>query len=332
MASNKNDHHNDKPSSASAHLPDRPAKAILAGAISGGIEACATFPLEYIKTIMQVEPQKYLHIRQTAALTYQQYGGFGFYRGMSSVLLFAVPRTAVRFVSFESSKAYLQRPDGSISTQAELFCGLFAGVVEAITVTTKMETIKVKLIKDQLSSQPRFRHIFHGVGCIVREEGLSGIYKALVPTVLKIGINQALRFSIFNELKRKILNNDATVKIKEGESDTGEREEEMRKTPKRLGVVPSLLVGGFAGSVSVFVTAPLDVVKTKMQGLPGRGVRTLVGSQTTSMQLAKAIWKEEGFLGFYRGVSPRLIRVCLEVALIMTIYEQVAKALDTVLP
>lgn len=53
-------------------------------------------------------------------------------------------------------------------------CLLFwpgAGVSEAILAVTPMETIKVKFINDQTSARPQFKGFFHGVRCIVREQG-----------------------------------------------------------------------------------------------------------------------------------------------------------------
>ena len=40
-----------------------------------------------------------------------------------------------------------------------------------------METVKVKFINDQQSAKPKFKGFFHGVGSIVKEEGLRGTYQ-----------------------------------------------------------------------------------------------------------------------------------------------------------
>jgi hypothetical protein len=38
----------------------------------------------------------------------------------------------------------------------------------------------------------------------------------------------------------------------------------------------------------------------------------------------------QGFRGFYKGATARLARVCLDVTVIMVLYEQLNKALDRV--
>jgi len=45
---------------------------------------------------------------------------------------------------------------------------------------------------------------------------------------------------------------------------------------------------------------------------------------------ARQIWQTEGFVGFYKGMTPRLGRVCADVAIVFTLYEQVVKLLDAV--
>lgn len=47
-----------------------------------------------------------------------------------------------------------------------------------------METVKVKFINDQRSANPKFRGFGHGVGCIVKQEGLAGLYKGVTATVI----------------------------------------------------------------------------------------------------------------------------------------------------
>lgn len=66
--------------------------------------------------------------------------------------------------------------NGNLSPGKRLLCGLGAGVTEAIFAVTPMETVKVKFINDQRSANPKFRGFFHGVSCILKEQG-EGILK-----------------------------------------------------------------------------------------------------------------------------------------------------------
>lgn len=76
-----------------------------------------------------------------------------------------------RFGAFEQLKKYNVDENGNLSPGKRLLCGLGAGVTEAIFAVTPMETVKVKFINDQRSANPKFRGFFHGVSCILREQG-----------------------------------------------------------------------------------------------------------------------------------------------------------------
>ncbi len=74
-----------------------------------------------------------------------------------------------------------------------------------------------------------------------------------------------------------------------------------------------LLAGGFAGFCSVMFNNPVDVIKTNLQGLDAAKYGGFAGAFTHILQ-------NEGPMGFYKGVGPRLARVILDVALTFTIY------------
>eukprot|EP01118_Nematostelium_gracile_P000063 TRINITY_DN10057_c0_g1_i2.p1 TRINITY_DN10057_c0_g1~~TRINITY_DN10057_c0_g1_i2.p1 ORF type:complete len:307 (-),score=84.69 TRINITY_DN10057_c0_g1_i2:22-942(-) len=281
--------------------PTTPLKAILAGGIAGGIEICITYPTEYTKTIMQLyEKESLKGPIQVVKDTVKTNGITGIYRGLTCLLYFSIPKSAVRFLGFETAKGFLQGEGGKMTTTANLTAGLVAGVIEAITVVTPMETIKVKLIHDQLSPNPRYRGFFHGVTSIAKEQGLAGCYKGLVPTILKQGSNQMIRFAVFYELKRQMLGEDPS---------------------KKFSVPQSMFAGAVAGGASVFGNTPIDVVKTRMQGLDAH-------KYSGSWDCCKQILKNEGIKGFYKGTTPRLGRVCLDVAITMTLYTQIMQLLD----
>lgn len=74
--------------------------------------------------------------------------------------------------------------------------------------------------------------------------GIKGVYQGVVPTILKQGSNQAIRFFVMESLKNW---------YREGD-------------PKKP--VPVYIVGAFgalAGACSVFGNTPIDVIKTRLQ-------------------------------------------------------------------
>ncbi|XP_077995801.1 tricarboxylate transport protein B, mitochondrial-like [Glandiceps talaboti] len=295
---------------AGATPPTHPLKGILAGGIAGGLEVCITFPTEYVKTQLQLDERsaKPLYRGPVDCIKYtaKNYGFFGFYRGLSVLIYGSVPKAAVRFGANEFLKnKWRQGHDGKISKVGSMMCGLGAGVSEAILAVTPMETIKVKFIHDQTSKNPKFKGFFHGTAMIVRKEGFHGIYQGVTPTIIKQGSNQAIRFLVMDTMR-------AYYRQKYDIPET-----------KALNPLVTGLMGGFAGACSVFGNTPIDVVKTRMQGLEAHKYKN-------TWDCIMKIAKHEGPKAFYKGTVPRLTRVCLDVALVFILYDQVLAAINYV--
>lgn len=54
------------------------------------------------------------------------------------------------------------------------------------------------------------------------------------------------------------------------------------------------------------------------------------GKYKNSFQCATVILKNEGVTAFYKGVGPRLTRVCCEVGITMSLYGEIVKLLNIV--
>merc|ERR1712113_1229755 len=76
------------------------------------------------------------------------------------------------------------------------------------------------------------------------------------------------------------------------------------------------LFGIVAGAASVYGNTPLDVIKTRMQGLEAHKYKN-------TFHCAYKIWNEEGLFAFYKGTVPRLGRVCLDVCISFVIYDTI---------
>lgn len=286
--------------------PKHPGKAVLAGGLSGAIEIIITFPTEFVKTQLQLDERsakpRYAGPMDVVRQTVRNKGFFGLYRGLPPLLYGSVPKSAVRFGAYEFFRKNLVDKDGKLSQGRTLLAGLGAGVTEAIFAVTPMETIKVKFIHDQNMAKPQYKGFFHGVGTIVRTEGIAGIYKGLVPTIMKQGSNQAMRFFVYN-------NTTSWLRTRSGRDENT--------------VIETMLCGGLAGAVSVYGNTPVDVVKTRMQGLDASKYKG-------TWDCITSIWKNEGVGAFYKGTVPRLSRVVLDTAIVFTLYEQIVGALDLV--
>lgn len=122
--------------------------------------------------------------------------------------------------------------------------------------------------------------------------------------MIKQGSNQAIRFYVMESMKDMYRGGDSKV------------------------VVPTPIVGAFgfvAGAASVYGNTPIDVVKTRMQGLEAHRYKGI-------FDCARQIWVQEGPRAFYKGTVPRLSRVCLDVAITFMIYDSFLRVFDRVWP
>ncbi|CAJ0584243.1 unnamed protein product, partial [Mesorhabditis spiculigera] len=277
-------------------LSENTVRGITIGGLTGAIEICITFPTEYVKTQLQLDERsaqpKYKGPIDCVKQTVRGHGFFGLYRGLSVLLYGSIPKSGARFGTFEYLKGRAADENGNLSPVKRLLCGLGA--------VTPMETIKVKLIHDQTLEKPKYRGFAHGVSTIVRTEGLKGIYQGLSATIMKQGSNQAIRFFVMETLKDWYRGGDNTKPI----------------AKPLVG-----LMGAVAGAASVYGNTPVDVVKTRMQGLDRHKYKN-------TLDCALQIWRKEGFFAFYKGTVPRLSRVCLDVAITFMIYDSIIEALN----
>jgi solute carrier family 25 citrate transporter 1 len=205
--------------------------------------------------------------------TVQTTGFLSLYRGMLPVLLGSVPKAGLRFGMFDYLDQLFLKADGSTTSVRTLVAGSTAGAIEALLVVTPVETLKTKLIDLNMGSVKGTQHI-------LKTEGFSGIYRGAIPTTLKQGSNQGLRFMAFSKYKQLV-------------SEDGQNLDPAR----------AMLGGMLAGCFSTLLNNPFDAVKTRMQGTQAKEL------YSGFFDCVRQIVKYEGVLTLWSGVVPRLARV-----------------------
>ncbi len=106
-----------------------------------------------------------------------------------------------------------------------------------------------------------------------------------------------------------------------------------------------MIIGLISGAMGPFSNAPIDTIKTRTCFCPRQLSRLLTqnctGLQkattvpgTTAVQRIVAItsemWKQEGYRSFYKGITPRVIRVAPGQAVVFAVYERVRRLIESV--
>jgi hypothetical protein len=157
-----------------------PMVAVVSGSIAGGIETIVIWPMELIKTNLQLGTMKAHYTGMFAGFRYHisKDGVGSLYRGLAPVLVGSIPKAGIRFGAFDYLKQQFANADGQTSIWGNLSAGMIAGAIEAALVTTPAETIKTKLIDSNAG-------MMHGIRTILRQEGIGGLYQGLTATIMK---------------------------------------------------------------------------------------------------------------------------------------------------
>eukprot|EP00977_Amphora_coffeiformis_P000035 scaffold5_cov169-Amphora_coffeaeformis.AAC.35 len=229
----------------------------------------------------------------TAHRIIQREGFMALYKGLTAVYTGIVPKMAIRFVSFEQYRDWLQVATGAKSSGVTFTAGLASGLTEAILIVTPAEVCKIRMqsqyhsmIDPSQMQHRKYTNVVQTAFTIVREEGISALYKGVVPTMLRQGCNQAVNFTAYSAIKQKVMAHQKTDKLEHWQS---------------------LVIGGLSGGMGPLVNNPLDVVKTRLQKQivhQGKAPK-----YTGLLQACVLIAKEEGVLALWKGITPRLLRI-----------------------
>ncbi|KAK1072356.1 hypothetical protein LTR74_002669 [Friedmanniomyces endolithicus] len=287
------------PASTNPNTTERPSplRSIIAGSTAGAVEIAITYPAEFAKTRIQLNQR----LATAQRLPWPPFGA-QWYAGCTTLILGNSIKAGVRFVAFDQYKQLLGNPDGTISGPMTVVSGFLAGTTESVVAVTPFESIKTQLIDDRKRAQPRMRGFLHGSALIFREQGVRGFFKGFVPTTARQAANSAVRFSSYTSLKQL-----AQSYVAPGE---------------RLGSLATFGIGGVAGTITVYATQPIDVVKTRMQSLDAKGL------YKNSFDCAVKIWREEGVRTFWSGSVPRLGRLVFSGGIVFAMYEKTMELLD----
>ncbi|OJJ83770.1 uncharacterized protein ASPGLDRAFT_58205 [Aspergillus glaucus CBS 516.65] len=154
------------------------------------------YPTEYLKTRQQLFQENGTAVRQLPlrllTSTIRQHGLSRLYTGSLAFCASIASKSGVRFVTFDTVSRFMPTETVAGKTKTTLLgnlgAGLLAGIAESVLVVTPGETLKTKIIDDQAG--PRvYRSATHAIRTCLPQEGVSGLYRGVVPVTLKQSAN-----------------------------------------------------------------------------------------------------------------------------------------------
>ncbi|KAF1795483.1 Mitochondrial carrier domain [Phytophthora cactorum] len=149
---------------------------------------------------------------------------------------------------------------------------------------------------------PKYRGPVHTAVTVVKHEGPFALWKGLAPTIGRQGLNQACSFWSNNFIKKHVW------KLQDGDS---------------LPAWKSGLTGMIGAIPGPCINCPMDVVKTRLmaqEAAAGAG-----GKYKGMVDAMVVISKEEGMSALYKGLVPRLARLCPSYGIQWLVMDQVTE-------
>jgi len=278
-------------------LPPNAGLAVnmLAGALAGISEHAVMFPVDSIKTRMQVFATSPVAVYSGVGNAFTRIssteGMRALWRGVTSVVLGAGPAHAVHFGTLEAVKELAGGNQGGNNWVATSLAGASA------TIASDALMNPFDVIKQRMQvHKSEFRSVVTCARTLLRNEGIGAFYVSY-PTTLAISIPfNAIQFTVYEQFKWFL-------------NPRGE-----------YSPTSHITSGAVAGAVAAAVTTPLDVAKTILQ-TRGTSSEPDIKNVGGMVDAFRVIWRRDGLKGFGRGLTPRVLTIMPSTALCWISYE-----------
>ncbi|KAI1845102.1 hypothetical protein JX265_002812 [Neoarthrinium moseri] len=193
-----------------------PLERLVCGGIAGITSVFFTYPLDIVRTRLSIQTASFAALGDrpktlpgmwpTMVAMYKEEGGIrALYRGIVPTVAGVAPYVGLNFMTYEYVRKILT-PEGDQNPSAvrKLLAGGISGAV-AQTCTYPFDVLRRRFQINTMSGMGyQYKGIFDAVRVIVTQEGIRGLYKGLVPNLLKVAPSMAANWLSF-EMTRDFL-------------------------------------------------------------------------------------------------------------------------------
>lgn len=244
----------------------------LCGSIAGIIIVFSGHPCDTIKVRMQILGDSFF---KTVVSIVKEEGVLALYKGVRSPLYSSPMLTAVSFASYElGNRLQGIKPGDKVTLTTALISGSLAGLFFGPTVAP-VDLVKCRQQLGGVGDHTKGPKIKDITKAIVREHGITGLFKGFWITLIRDIPGLAANFGLYEESKR-LLN------LNFGKSHFW-----------------SFVAGGIATVGSWTLIYPFDTIKTRIQ---------CSYTPLSITECSRQLYREGGLKQFFKGLSPCLIR------------------------
>lgn len=246
----------------------------------------------------------------------------------------SLPAGAIYFGTYESMKRFSMQHSEYLREHKHFAYMLSGSIAEFMgsLVFVPSELIKCRFQTNTLPQYQLEQATWKTFYQVAKVEGVTGLFRGYSATMVRDIPYSMTQFLLYELLKKTILKRKKQA-MKQQEMELSSNNNHLDVTsqgngnymlktipPKvKLSVLESILVGGTAGGVAACLSNPIDVIKTRLQ--------TSISFRGGFLSMFRHIMKEEGWRGFFKGVTPRVMWVTFSTAIMFSVFEFVSHAL-----
>ncbi|KAH9711229.1 Folate transporter 1 [Citrus sinensis] len=287
-----------------------------AGAIAGFATVAAMHPLDVVRTRFQVNDGRVSNLptyKSTAhaILTISRSEGLrGLYAGFSPAVLGSTLSWGLYFFFYGRAKQrYSKNGKEKLNPGHHLASSAEAGALVCLC-TNPVWLVKTRLqLQTPLHQTRLYSGLYDALTTIMKEEGWSGLYKGIVPSLFLQVSHGAIQFTVYEELRKVIV-----------DFKSKRRKQNPDRANNLLNSADYAILGGSSKIAAMLLTYPFQVIRARLQQRPsGNGIPRYVDSWHVIRETARF----EGLRGFYRGITPNLLKNVPASSITFIVYENV---------
>lgn len=225
-------------------------------------------------------------------------------------VLKVMPESAIKFGAYESAKRFFARMEGHNDTKrllpaSQFLSGGIGGMVAQCFVYP-LDTLKFRMQCSTVEGGLRGNKLIAATARKVwNANGLLGFFRGLPLGLVGMFPYAAIDLSTFEYLKRALLARQARIK-------------QCHEDDVPLNNFVTGAIGALSGGLSASVVYPLNVMRTRLQA---QGTVLHPSTYSSITDVARRTLQTEGPRGFYKGLTPNLLKVAPAVSISYVVYE-----------
>lgn len=255
----------------------------------------------------------------------------GAFAGLAPTMIMSIPNCLLYLISYDVIVQGLKKHAAENTTTGSFFLsetsiplagGSLARLI-ATTATAPLELMRTRHAQPQNitninnNKNQSMGRVWSELSNIVRNDGFPALYRGMTPQLVR-DVPFAAIYMLFLERFR----NYTKPILLTQQHQQGRSSSSSSRRKEEMGL--EFVNAGIAGMIAATLTAPADVVKSKVQSTSFSSSTTNMKTNNklpSMMQTASSIVQQEGISGLWRGNQARMLKVAPQYAIMISCYE-----------